>query len=137
DVASTRNFYGLLNVRDVVQDGVAKRLLVDGTTMHGFQLLAEGERNVPTSYYGANTGIAMVMEQIERGEDGLKVGIIGLGTGTLAAYAGPRDEFRFYELNPSVVEFAKRHFSFLADSPGTVDVVVGDGRVSLQRELEN
>src|SRR5690606_23553611 len=48
DVASTRNFYGLLNVRDVVQDGVAKRLLVDGTTMHGFQLLAEGERNVPT-----------------------------------------------------------------------------------------
>src|SRR5690606_17661130 len=66
DVSSSRNFYGLLNVRDVVTDGVARRLLVDGTTIHGFQLLDDERRDVPTSYYGANTGIAMLMENIER-----------------------------------------------------------------------
>jgi hypothetical protein len=135
DIASSRNFYGLLNVRDVISDGVARRILVDGTTIHGFQLLEESGRNTPTSYYGANTGIAAVMENVERTEAGLRVGIVGLGTGTLAAYGQSPDEFRFYELNPAVVDVAKRYFSFLQDSRANVDIVPGDGRISLEREL--
>jgi hypothetical protein len=135
DVASSRNFYGLLNVRDVVSDGLARRVLVDGTTIHGFQLLEESERNTPTSYYGANTGIAAVMQNIERGSEGLRVGIIGLGTGTLAAYGESSDEFRFYELNPAVVDAAQHYFTFLQDSPASVDIALGDGRISLEREL--
>jgi hypothetical protein len=135
DIASSRNFYGLLNVRDVISDGVARRILVDGTTIHGFQLLEESGRNTPTSYYGANTGIAAVMENVERTEAGLRVGIVGLGTGTLAAYGQSPDEFCFYELNPAVVDVAKRYFSFLQDSRANVDIVPGDGRISLEREL--
>ena len=135
DVASSRNFYGLLNVRDLTSDGVARRILVDGTTIHGFQLLEASRRNTPTSYYGANTGIATVMENMERTDAGLRVGIVGLGTGTLAAYGEAPDEFRFYELNPAVVDVARRYFSFLQDSRANVDIVLGDGRISLEREL--
>jgi hypothetical protein len=135
DVASSRNFYGLLNVRDVVYDGMPRRILVDGTTVHGFQLLEEGDRSTPTSYYGANTGIAMVMENVERTGAGLRVGVIGLGAGTLAAYGEAQDEYRFYELNPAVVDAARRYFSFLKDSPASVDIALGDGRISMEREL--
>jgi spermidine synthase len=135
DIASSRNFYGLLNVRDVTSDGIARRVLVDGTTIHGFQLLEDSARNTPTSYYGASTGIASVMESIERTDAGLRVGIVGLGTGTLAAYGEARDEYRFYELNPAVVDVANRYFSFLRDSRATVDIVPGDGRISMEREL--
>jgi hypothetical protein len=136
DIASSRNFYGLLNVRDVVTDGIARRLLVDGTTIHGFQLLDEKRQDVPTSYYGANSGIAMVMENIERPESGLNVGIVGLGTGTLAVYGRPGDRFRFYELNPAVVDVANTWFSFLSQSQAVIDIVMGDGRVTMERELE-
>jgi hypothetical protein len=135
DVASSRNFYGLLSVRNVISDGAARRILVDGTTIHGFQLLEEAARTTPTSYYGANTGIATVMENIERTGAGLRVGVVGLGTGTLAAYGEATDELRFYELNPAVVDAANRYFSFLRDSRASVDIVLGDGRISMEREL--
>jgi len=125
-----------LNVRDVVTEGVARRILVDGTTIHGFQLLDEERRDVPTSYYGANTGIAILMENMQRPPTGLTVGIVGLGTGTLAAYGEPGDNYRFYELNPAVVDAADTHFSFLRHSQATVDIVQGDGRVSMERELD-
>jgi hypothetical protein len=98
-------------------------------------LLEESDRNTPTSYYGANTGIAAVMKNMQRTDAGLRVGIVGLGTGTLAAYGEAPDEFRFYELNPAVVDVAKRYFSFLQDSRANVDIVPGDGRISLEREL--
>jgi spermidine synthase len=135
DIASIRNFYGVLNIRDMVDDGVARRVLVDGTTIHGFQLLEETGRKLPTSYYGANTGIAAVMENIVRPSTGLNVGVVGLGTGTLAAYGKPADQFRFYEINPAVVDVANEHFSFLADSAAELEIVLGDGRISLEREL--
>jgi hypothetical protein len=135
DIVSIRNFYGVLNIRDVIDDGVAKRILVDGTTIHGFQLLEEPGRRLPTSYYGTNSGIATVMENIQRPATGLKVGIVGLGTGTLAAYGRPGDHFRFYEVNPAVVDVANEHFSYLTDSPAAVDIVLGDGRISMEREL--
>ena len=135
DIASIRNFYGVLNIRDMIDDGVAKRILVDGTTIHGFQLLKETGSKIPTSYYGANTGIATVMESITRPSTGLNVGVVGLGTGTLAAYGKPGDLFRFYEINPAVIDVANEHFSFLADSVATIEIVLGDGRISLEREL--
>ena len=135
DVASTRNFYGVLNVRDVISDDLPRRILIDGTTLHGFQLLEDTKKSLPTSYYGADTGIALVMENIERGGTGLHVGIVGLGAGTLAAYGRPMDAYRFYELNPAVIDIANRYFSFLQNSAASVDIVPGDGRVSMEREL--
>lgn len=135
DVASSRNFYGVLNVRDVVGDDLPRRILVDGTTIHGFQLLDQARSNVPTSYYSANTGIGLVMSNVARQGGSLRVGIVGLGVGTLAAYGKLSDEFRFYELNPSVVDLAHRHFSFLQDSPATIDITLGDARISMEQEL--
>jgi hypothetical protein len=135
DVASSRNFYGVLNVRDISEDALPRRVLIDGTTIHGFQLLDKDRSSVPTSYYSANTGIGLVLETMGSREDPSRVGIVGLGVGTLAAYGKPADEFRFYELNPAVIDMARQHFSFLRDSHASVDIATGDGRISMGQEL--
>lgn len=135
DIQSSRNFYGVLKVRDVYEDGPPQRRLVDGTTIHGIQLLDPGRRAEPLSYYGQRSGIGHLMRNIDRSGGGLRIGVVGLGIGTIATYAEPGDEIRFYELNPAVVELARTHFSFLRDSRATIDVVIGDGRISLEREL--
>jgi spermidine synthase len=75
------------------------------------------------------------MRHIDRPADGLRVGAVGLGIGTIATYAEPGDEIRFYELNPAVVDLARQHFSFLGQSGAEIDIVIGDGRVSLEQEL--
>jgi SAM-dependent methyltransferase len=62
------------------------------------------------------------------------VGVIGLGAGTIAAYGRPGDYYRFYDINPRVVEIARREFSYLVDCPAKVDIVLGDARLSLERE---
>jgi len=62
------------------------------------------------------------------------VGVVGLGAGTLAAYGRSGDAFRFYDINPKVVELARSEFSFLADSRAQVEVALGDARLSLERE---
>jgi hypothetical protein len=135
DVASSRNFYGVLNVRDIREDALPRRVLIDGTTIHGFQLLDKDRSSVPTSYYSANTGIGLVLETMGSREDPSRVGIVGLGVGTLAAYGKPADEFRFYELNPAVIDMARQHFSFLQDSFASVDIATGDGRISMEQEF--
>jgi hypothetical protein len=135
DVASSRSFYGVLNVRDVSEDALPRRVLIDGTTIHGFQLLDKDRSLVPTSYYSADTGIGLVLERMGSREDPSRVGIVGLGVGTLAAYGKPADEFRFYELNPAVIDMARQHFSFLRDSHASVDIATGDGRISMGQEL--
>ena len=124
-----RNFYGCLSVRD--SDAV--RILAHGTIFHGEQFLAPSRRNSPTAYYGRLTGIGIAM--LRKGAAGpLRVGVIGLGVGTLAAYGRPGDYYRFYEINPQVLEIAKSEFFFLRDCPAAVDVLIGDGRSSLERE---
>jgi spermidine synthase len=73
-----------------------------------------------------------------RAGKGLKVGILGLGIGTLAAYGQPGDEYRFYEINSIVVDLAEGqggYFSFLKHSQADVTIVLGDARLSLEREL--
>lgn len=135
DIESSRNFYGVLKVRDVHDDGPPQRRLVDGTTIHGIQLLEPRRRSEPLSYYGKQSGIGHVMSHIDRPPDGLRIGAVGLGIGTIATYAAPGDEIRFYELNPAVVDLAREHFSFLRETRASVDLIIGDGRVSLEREL--
>ena len=81
------------------------------------------------TYVEAGIGIA-----IKIAGDNRKVGVIGLGTGTLAAWGKPGDTFRFYEINPQVVDVARREFTFMTDTPAKIEVVLGDGRLSLERE---
>jgi SAM-dependent methyltransferase len=130
----TRNFYGTLRVKDIGADGEprAVRRLMHGVIMHGEQYRAAGRRAEPTTYYGATSGVARAIETLDR--PALRVGVVGLGTGTLALYGRPGDVYRFYEINPQVVAVAGREFTFLADSAATIEHVLGDARLSMERE---
>jgi hypothetical protein len=134
-----RGFYGILKVTEV-PGAEAHVALMHGRIVHGIQLLAEERRLEPTTYYGRASGVALALEHHPRRAAGepLRVGVVGLGVGTLAAYARPGDTLRFYEINPEVVSLAEGeggYFDFLKQSPGKVEVVLGDARISLEREL--
>lgn len=137
---SARNFYGVLSVR-LADEGTptARRLLAHGNTVHGGQLLDPARADEPTAYYGRHAGVARALASMQRadGDRPQDVGVIGLGAGTLAAYARPGDSYRFYEIDPVVVDLARRRFSFLADAAGATEIAVGDGRLLLEREPAN
>ncbi len=128
-----RNFYGGLRVNEY-ERGTADeiRMLVHGTVTHGIQYTAPDRRDELISYYGPGSGVYLAEKYLRRSP--MRVGIIGLGAGSLAAYARPGDVFRFYEINPLVAKIAWDEFTFLGDCRGKVDVILGDGRLSLERE---
>ena len=130
-----RNFYGSLKVRDngPATDFDATRALTHGTINHGEQFLNPARRDLPTTYYGPNTGVGVAIR--EKGKTkAIRVGVIGLGTGTLAAYGRAGDYFRFYEINPLVLGIARTQFTFLGDCKAKLDVAMGDARLSLENE---
>jgi len=130
---TSRNFYGVLNVHDSGEGPEAMRVLSHGTIIHGKQFLDPDRRDWPTSYYGMTSGVGLAL--IDAGARGpLRVGVVGLGAGTLAAYGRRGDVFRFYDINPKVAELARSEFSFLNDSPAQIEVALGDARLSLERE---
>jgi SAM-dependent methyltransferase len=135
DVVRVRNFYGVLQVRDRGEGTSAARVLYNGVTLHGLQFLAPERSRLATVYFSAESGVGRVLDS--RRKPGRRVGIIGLGAGTLAAYGQRGDHFRFYDINPAVIEIAQRDFRFLAESEAQADVVHGDGRLSLEREPAN
>jgi hypothetical protein len=137
----SRSFYGALTVEALDSpDPLFSRLsLRHGRIIHGFQYQPPRKRGIPTTYYGEGTGIALLLENHPRRAAGpLRVGVVGLGTGTLAAYGRPGDVYRFYDINPDVVRLStgpSPRFTFLADSPARIEIVTGDARLSLEREL--
>lgn len=131
----TRNFYGTLRVKDVgsgPDDKDAVRRLMHGVIMHGEQYLAESRRREATTYYGATSGVARAIATLESRP--IRLGVVGLGTGTLARYGRRGDVFRFYEINPEVVEVARTEFTFLGDSQARIETVLGDARLAMERE---
>ena len=110
----------------------AYRSLFNGTIKHGVQFISPERSRWPTTYYGPASGAAIAISKLRRGM--MRVGVIGLGTGTLAAYAQPGDSYWFYEINPAVIEFAQVEFRYLRESPGEMKIVPGDARLSLERE---
>ena len=133
DVIHLRNFYGALQVRTADADGSSPiRTLYNGRTLHGVEFLASDKLRLPTAYYGPDSGVGKTM--LARNKPGRRVGLVGLGVGTLAAYGRSGDVFRFYEINPAVIEVASRYFHFLGTSEATTDIVTGDGRLALGRE---
>jgi SAM-dependent methyltransferase len=134
-IVTVRNFYGALKVRDsgTAADFDGTRTLTHGTINHGEQFLNPARRDLATTYYGPNTGIGVAIR--EKGKSrAIRVGVIGLGTGTLASYGRQGDYFRFYEINPLVLRIARTQFTFLNDCKATLDVAMGDARLSLERE---
>lgn len=132
-IESARNFYGILRVmRHENQNGEFLELQ-HGRTRHGIQFLDTARRDWPTSYYGPHSGIAIALNAIDK--PNRQIAVVGLGTGTMAAWGQPRDRFRFYEINPDVERLARKSFSYLSDSKAHIEVVLGDARVQLEREL--
>jgi hypothetical protein len=128
-----RNFYGSLRVVDRGFGPAATRMLNHGTITHGEQYLDPAERGRPITYYSPASGVGAALRAAAARER-LHVGVVGLGAGTLAAYGRRGDRYRFYEINPLVVEIARREFTFLSDTPAEVATVLGDARLSLERE---
>jgi hypothetical protein len=128
----TRSFYGSLRVVESIRGGGETRTLYHGTVQHGAQYLNPAKRTDPTTYYRPESGAGLVLRFCCEGPK--RVGIIGLGAGTLAAYGKPGDAFQFYEINPQVIELAKSYFTFLSDSKAAITIVTGDARLSLERE---
>jgi len=132
-VMSARNFYGILRVTERQDDNGPFRELQHGRTRHGFQYLQAARKDLPTSYYGPHSGIAIALNALDM--PNRRIGVVGLGAGTLAAWGRKGDTFRFYEINPDVEQIARTWFSFLSDSNAQTEVVLGDARVQLEREL--
>lgn len=129
-VFSDRNFYGTLQVREI--GPAPARALYNGSILHGAQLLDASRRMEPTGYYARGSAIGVVLDHLLK--PNRRVGVIGLGAGTLAAYGKPGDVFRFYEINPLVIDMARRYFTFLQQSPAHIEVIEGDARLNLAAE---
>jgi hypothetical protein len=127
-VERRRGFLGALRVVDLPQG----RVLTHGRIQHGMQLFGAGRR-AATLYFGADTGVQRVLDGL-MGERPRRLGVVGLGVGTLASYGRHGDWLRFYELDPNVIELCRRDFTFLRDSAAQISVVAGDGRLALARE---
>jgi hypothetical protein len=143
-IVLSRNFYGALAVwdEDVHQPLFMHRILRHGRTTHGYQFADATKRRLPTSYYGPTSGIGLALRFHPRripsflqSQQEIRVGVVGLGIGTLAAYGLPGDYFRFYELNPEVERIALSQFTYLKNSSARIDVALGDARLSMEHEV--
>jgi hypothetical protein len=128
----TRNFYGVLRVNDIGEGAERERSLSHGAIVHGRQYLTAERRREPSGYYRRDGGAGRAIEAM--GDRPLRISIIGLGAGALAAYGKPGGVTRFYEINQRVIDIARRNFTYLADSAATVATVLGDARLKLERE---
>jgi SAM-dependent methyltransferase len=130
-----RNFYGSLRVTDLppLIPGDDRRLLLNGSINHGEQYLSPDKRREPLTYFSHASGIGLALDELGK-EGPLKVGVVGLGTGTIAAYCRPGDIYHFYEINPLVLTIASTEFSYLKDCPTNPTVAMGDARLSLESE---
>ena len=126
-----RNFYGVVRTRDYV-DPVPFRVMYHGAINHGGQLRARGDERKPSTYFGPTSGYGRAFASLP--ETPRRIGVIGLGAGAIAAYARKGDLFRFYEIDPQVAAVAMKEFTYLTGSPAQIDVILGDGRLSLERE---
>ena len=132
---STRSFYGTAEVLErFVEDPLAHQFqLLSGRIIHGLQFKTPQKRNLPTAYYGQPSGVGRLLE-LKNKKPNLRVGAIGLGAGTIAEYCQPDHYYTFYEINPEMKVLAEKHFTFLEDCRGRHEVILGDGRISLERQ---
>ncbi|WP_158944478.1 fused MFS/spermidine synthase [Granulicella sp. S190] len=133
-ILEVRNFYGSLRVKEMTgPHGGTERMLLNGTIQHGTQLFAAGLMRTPTTYYADDSGIGLALRYCCEGRP-RNIGVIGLGTGTIATYGTADDRIRFYEINPLVRPIAQNLFTYLRDSPAQISFADGDARTSLTRE---
>lgn len=127
-----RNFYGTLQVKQTGSLETANRSLYNGSIQHGVQFVSPERSRIGTTYYGPASGAVIALEALRH--EGMRVGVIGLGVGTLATYGRPGDYYRFYEINPAVIHLAGADFRYLRESAARCEVAQGDARLTLERE---
>lgn len=131
-----RNEYGQVKILEKNN----YRAMINGRTEHGGQFVSGPERMKPTTYYTEGSGPGLAFKALandpSRTNRPLRVGVVGLGTGSLVTSGGIHDEFWFYEINPIANEFARKYFSYLESSADRSHVLLGDGRIQMERQLE-
>ena len=134
-VVAVRNYYGVLRVIDVKESPgtLGTRTLVHGNIEHGIQLLRQTLRRAPTSYYGPDSGIGRAIRYYQQ-HPPVRVGVVGLGAGVTASYCRAGDFFRFYDINPLVLQISTSWFTFLNDCPGDHQVLLGDARLTMEQQ---
>ena len=133
---AVRNFYAALRVSQNYSSypGATVRTLTNGIIQHGTQIFGTDPlRHIPTTYYARDSGVGLALQFCCQGRP-MRIGVIGLGAGTLAAYGRPGDRMVFYEINPAVVPIADNLFTYLRDSGAQISIVEGDARTSLAQE---
>jgi len=136
-VAIMRNFYGVVTVyeRDADKPLEHDFAFFSGNIMHGAQYVDPSLRDLPQTYYTAPTAIARTLDYLHQSRGDIRMGVVGLGIGTLAAYAQGGDHFVFYEINPNVVMLARKYFSYMSHGGDRIaEVELGDARISLERQ---
>ena len=133
-----RNFYGAISVSEEYDPGleVKFRKLSHGTITHGIQNLGQWQ-DIPITYYGHQTGVGMALDSIKNNPTA-RVGVVGMGAGTVACYGKAGQVYRFYDINPDIVRLAKKDFTYLSDMEkrgARLEIIIGDARLSLEREL--
>jgi hypothetical protein len=134
-VQKSRSFFGVLSLLEHDPDDPLRHLylLQHGRITHGLQLVGDNiAAQWPTTYYGEDSGVGLAMDAVRA--IGRRVGVVGLGTGTLASYGQFGETFRFYEINPEVIRLAATRFSYLYQTPAEVRLVLGDARLSMENE---
>jgi SAM-dependent methyltransferase len=136
-VDRARNFFGVVSVTATSPRDPDDAVLAiyHGKTLHGSQFRSPARRMVPTEYFSSTSGAGILLRHFKAGEP-RRIGILGLGAGTLAAYGRPGDSIRYYEINPQMIDFATRHFTWLGESAAEVSVATGDARIVLEREAD-
>jgi hypothetical protein len=129
-----RNFYGTLRVREQGSGDRQVRRLLHGVILHGEQPTSAPDRLEPGTYYARTSGAGRAIESKQLAGP-IRLGVVGLGVGTLSAYGRAGDTVRFYELDPDVLALAKTYFTYLGSSPSHLEFVIGDARLSMEREL--
>ncbi|WP_239805315.1 fused MFS/spermidine synthase [Croceicoccus hydrothermalis] len=134
DGARTRSYFGIYEVT-LAKDG-ALRQLTHGTTLHGQQWTDPARAHEPTSYYGHSSGIGLALDHADAllGPEA-NIGVVGLGTGTLACYRRPGQDWTFFEIDPTVLAYSRDGtFTFLRDCAPNAEIVIGDARLKLTEQ---
>ena len=137
-IARDRNFYGVLKVEEFDAEKPNHRYaLMQAGENQGEQLIDPKRRHILSCDFGPTSGVGLAVDWLQSQQpEGVRIGVIGLGVGMLLTYGRPQDAFRYYELNPSVTDFARNYFHFMEDTKSVTQVVHGDGRLSLEREFK-
>jgi SAM-dependent methyltransferase len=128
----TRSYFGIYTIS--LRTDPPSRILTHGTTLHGIENLTEGQETEPTSYYARRSGVGQALSAapVLYGP-AARIGVVGLGSGTLSCYAFPGERWTIFEIDPAMVEIARKRFGFLSGCAPQARIALGDARITLSR----